>query len=77
MGLAQRGDCGQRVQNVTHGSQADDKQAELGLGLQTLIFSQGNTGQGGSQPQPGQQPIHGGVFNSDAQADRLQGQIRW
>jgi hypothetical protein len=40
MGQAQRRNCGQRVQNVAHGAQPDHKQAELGLRLQTLIFSQ-------------------------------------
>jgi hypothetical protein len=37
---------GQRVQNVSHGAETDDKEAKLGLGLQTLIFSQGRAGFG-------------------------------
>ena len=35
---------GQGVQNVSHGAKTDDKEAKLGLGLQTLIFSQGWAG---------------------------------
>jgi hypothetical protein len=36
--------CGhgrKRMENVTHGAETDHEQAKLGLGLQILIFSQG------------------------------------
>jgi len=41
MGLAEGGDGGQGVEDITHGAEADHKEAEVGVGLQTPIFSQG------------------------------------
>jgi hypothetical protein len=75
MGLAQRGDGGQRVENVAHGSQTDHEQAELGLHMQNSIFSQGRVGKIGSQPQLCEEPIERGVFEPDAETGGLQGQI--
>ena len=40
MGHAQRGDGREGVKDVAHGAETDHKQAELGLRLQILIFSQ-------------------------------------
>jgi hypothetical protein len=40
MGLAQCSDRRQGVQNIAHGAQPDHKQTELGLSVQTPIFSQ-------------------------------------
>jgi hypothetical protein len=44
MGKAQGSNRRQRVQNVSHGAQPNHEQAELGLHVQTLIFSQRRMG---------------------------------
>ena len=43
MSLAQRRHCGQRVQDVAHGAQADHEQAVSGLRVQGSILAQGRT----------------------------------
>ena len=39
MGLAKGCDRREGVENVAHGAKSDHQQTELGLGVQTLIFS--------------------------------------
>jgi hypothetical protein len=41
MSDAKSSHSGQRMKNVAHGAETDHEQAKLGLGLQILIFSQG------------------------------------
>ena len=62
------------VQNVSHGAQADHKQAKVRLRLQALIFSQG--GKGLSWENSTCQPIHSGSFilNLDVQAGGVERQ---
>ena len=40
VGDAQRGNGGESMENIAHGAQTDHEQTELGLGLQSSIFSQ-------------------------------------
>jgi hypothetical protein len=37
------------MENIAHCAEPDDEQAELGLRLQTMIFSQGRVGLGGHE----------------------------
>ena len=66
MCLAERRDRGQGMDNVTHGSQPHHEQSELGLRVQTSIFSRGDVGwrRGGNSGRAGRvdlplKPIEG------------------
>ena len=74
MGLAEGGDRGQRVENIAHCAEPDHEQAELGLRVQTLIFSQGRVVLGGFELLD--QPVYSlvFVFDFDAKACGLERQ---
>ena len=74
VGLPQRRDCRQGVQNVAHGAKPNHKQAKLGLRVQTLIFSQGWVSRDGRNA--ASQPVHGGwlVLDFNMQGSDLQRQ---
>jgi len=70
--LAEGSDGRDSVQNVAHGAETDHKETELGLRVQTLIFSQPRLG--GSGTDAGEKPGNGLVFVFDfnAQGDGLE-----
>jgi hypothetical protein len=55
------------VEDISHGAQTDHKQAELGLGVQTLIFSQGLLHW--REGEPFKEPLDGLVFALDLDAE--------
>jgi hypothetical protein len=61
------------VQNIAHGAEPDHKQTELGLGVQTPIFSHRRVGKG--RRNSAGEPVDCGrfVLNFDLQAHGLEG----
>ena len=75
MGMAKGSNCRQGVENVAHGTETDHKETELGLSVQTLIFSQGaGSGRGW---QLGKQTVQRLVceVNLNGEADCFQGKV--
>ena len=73
MGLAKGCNGRKGVENVAHGAKSDHQETELGLRVQTLIFSQGAGC--GRKRQLAEQAVQGfvRVVNLDREADCFQG----
>ncbi len=77
MGDAQRGNGWEGMENVAHGAQTDHEQTELGLSLQSSIFSQVRMRT--THHEAPNQPFKSGrfIFDLDSQVRGEDGQIVW